>query len=283
MPYDRNYRAAQGRSADIRDQKIVAVRNREPVPLQREIEVRAFDLVPGTAVARHAHDWGQLTYAAEGVLTVMTDQGSWVAPPERAVWIPPNTPHEIRTAEGAKFRSFNVARHLVGGLPENCKVIRVSPLLRELLLTAASFPKEYDQDGPAGRLIAVLMDQVEVAESVDLHLPIPTDPRLSTVTDALLANPGDTRTLSAFSRQSGASERTLARLFLAETGLTFREWRRQRRLVAALERLSAGQPVTTVAIDLGYDSPSAFIAMFREAVGRTPAEWRMRSRKASHT
>jgi AraC-like DNA-binding protein len=89
----------------------------------------------------------------------------------------------------------------------------------------------------------------------------------------VLADPADRRTLAAWARPAGASVRTLARLFTRETGMGFRGWRQQVRLLRALERLAAGEAVTTVALDLGYDSPSAFVAMFRRALGTTPGRY----------
>ena len=119
----------------------------------------------------------------------------------------------------------------------------------------------------------VALDQIRAVRVTPLHLPAAVDRRLSTVTRAIAETPGDSRGLKDWAACAGASSRTLARLFLRETGMTFRQWRQQARLLSALTRLAAGQPVTTVALDLGYDSPSAFIAMFRRALGETPGRF----------
>jgi AraC-like DNA-binding protein len=145
--------------------------------------------------------------------------------------------------------------------------VQVSPLLRELILASVEAP------GPPRRrsqLAALIFCELAEAAVAPLHLPEPADPRVRRVTEALRAEPGDPRTLAAWGKAVGASARTLSRLFLAETGMTFRQWQRQARLLAALVKLAQRQPVTAVALDLGYDSPSAFIHAFRRALGRTP-------------
>jgi AraC-like DNA-binding protein len=149
-------------------------------------------------------------------------------------------------------------------------VVNVSPLLRELILAAVEAP------GPLRRrrlLAAFLLDELRAAPVAPLYLPEPEDPRLKRIAQALRAEPGDPRTLAAWSREVGASARTLSRRFLRETGLTFRQWQRQARLLAALVKLAQREPVTTIALDLGYDSPSAFIHAFRQALGTTPRRY----------
>ena len=126
------------------------------------------------------------------------------------------------------------------------------------------------------RLIAVLVDEVLMLESPPLHLPAPRDPRLRSITDVLVDDPSDPRGPSEWSKMVGASERTLARLFVKETGMGFREWRQQLRLLKAIERLAGGEDVTSVALDLGYRSPSAFIAMFKRVLGETPGRYMLR-------
>lgn len=248
---------------------------RSPIPsrLIRPIEMRAFDMDNADMFPAHAHGWGQFTYSAEGVLTVLTIEGRFTAPPAMAVWIPPGLEHDIRTVGPAKFRSLYVAEDACDGMPEHCTVVSVDPLLRQLILEAAQFPRDWDEAGAPGRLMAVLLDRIRAAEPAELHLPLPADPRLRSVTDALLSDPSDRRTLEDFAKSTGAAPRTLARLFLKETGMSFGAWRRQRVLLAALEQLGNGEPVTSVALSLGYDSPSAFIAMFKKTLGATPSRY----------
>ncbi|HKJ00346.1 MAG TPA: helix-turn-helix transcriptional regulator [bacterium] len=233
----------------------------------------AKDYAPGHVIPPAWHPRAQLIYATRGVMTVNAPQGTWVLPPQRAVWVPAGTPHFTRMAGAASMRTLYIDPAAVPGLPPGCCVVTVSPLLRELIAEAMHLPAEYDEAGPAGRLVAVLLDQFRALPVAPLHLPLPADERLQRIAAALRAEPGDNRTLAAWGRLVGASPRTLARGFLRETGLTFRAWRQQVRLLEALERLAAGEAVTAVALELGYETPSAFVAMFRRALGTSPGRY----------
>ena len=242
----------------------------------------------GHAVETHEHGHAQLLYALSGLMRVETGlktgvktgreiggeagAGVWVVPPQRAVWIPARTPHEVTMVGPVEMRSLYILEDLEG-LPEDCQVIAVSALLRELIAALAGARLDYAPDGPEARLVAVILDQLRAPVVATLHLPIPGAPRLRPIVEAVLADPADPRGLKDWARVAGASARTLARLFEAEAGMGFRAWRRQVRLHAALARLSAGEAVTSVAFAVGYDSPSAFIAMFRRALGTSPQRY----------
>jgi AraC-like DNA-binding protein len=226
----------------------------------------------GHVVPRHRHLRAQLLYAASGIMTVVTEGGTWTVPPQQAVWIPPEVGHEVRMPCPVSMRSLYIHPGSVQGLPRVCRVVQVTPLLRELIarLVAPGAARSRDR---VTRLMAVLVDEVMTLESPPLHLPAPRDSRLRTLTDALVEDPADPRGLGEWAGVAGASERTLARLFLRETGMGFREWRQRLRLLAAIERLAAGDDVTSVSLDLGYRSPSAFIAMFKRVLGETPGRY----------
>jgi AraC-like DNA-binding protein len=241
--------------------------------LERPIILRAFDMEAGVRVAPHRHRWGQLAYASQGIIIVSTENGRWMVPPERAVWIPPDVAHAVNTTAKAKFRSVHISAEHSRSLPSDCQVVVVSQLLRELIFRAESISRDYAPNSSDSRLMSVILDQIREADQAPLYLPMPLDKRLSRITDILLDEPANNQTLKDFSEKSGASERTLARLFKKETGLTFGKWRQQRRLLAALELLAQGNSVTTVALDLGYESVSAFIAMFKLALGTTPTRY----------
>ncbi|MDE1930863.1 MAG: helix-turn-helix transcriptional regulator [Alphaproteobacteria bacterium] len=240
--------------------------------LARPIAVMAKDYPRGVANAPHRHRRGQLLYAATGVIAVTTPAGTWVVPPHRAVWVPAETEHWIRTSTAAALRAAFVDSD-TPGLPPRCCVIAVSPLLRELLLRAASLALDYDESGPDGRIMAVILDELRALPVLPLHLPRPADVRLRRVCDAIERDPAQTHTLAGWGRVAGAAPRTLARLFRAQTGMSFGAWRQQARLLAALDRLATGEPVTAVALDLGYQSPSAFTCMFRRALGTSPTRY----------
>jgi AraC-like DNA-binding protein len=233
----------------------------------------ATDFPAGHAIGRHRHASAQLIYAASGVMSVATEQGRWVVPPQRAVWVPPDVPHSIRMAGAVEMRTLYLRPTLLADPPRTCCVVQVSPLLRELILRAMRINGAYAESSREAHLVRVLVDELETARVAPLHLPMPRDPRLARVARGLIADPADARTLEAWTRAAGASDRTLQRRFRAETGLSFGKWRQQVRLLRALERLAAGAAVTEVAFDLGYDSPSAFVTMFRRALGTTPGRY----------
>lgn len=244
-----------------------------PTTLIRPVEVRAFDMADGEIVEPHSHQWGQFTYSAEGVLTVLTDDGHFSAPPDMAVWLPPGIVHDIKPVGPAKFRSLYIAQDQVDGMPTTCSVLAVDALLRNLILEATKLPRKWNERGSDKRLMMVLLDRIRCASPAPLNLPLPADARLRAVTNTLLSNPADRRTIEQHGVNVGASGRTLARLFKQETGMTFGEWRRRRILLSALERLAEGQAVTTIALEMGYESASAFIAMFKQNLGVTPTQY----------
>ncbi|WP_406193448.1 helix-turn-helix transcriptional regulator [Kitasatospora sp. NBC_01560] len=225
-------------------------------------------MAPGAAIDAHRHDGHQIVHASRGVVAVTTDAGSWIAPATRAIWVPAGTVH-AHQAHG------EVELHLVG-LPARDNplelteptVLAVGPLLRELILAHTRTP--YDGSPERERLRAVLLDQVRASPQQPLRLPTPTAPPLKAVCGILLANPADDRTLGALGREVGAGERTLSRLFRADLGMTFPQWRTQLRLYQALVLLAEDVPVTTVAHRCGWSSASAFIDVFRRAFGHTP-------------
>jgi AraC-like DNA-binding protein len=239
----------------------------------RPIGAMAKDFPDGFFIAPHAHPRSQLIHAASGVMRVRTPQGAFVVPPQRALWIPADIVHDVRMAGAVEMRTLYIAPAAVAALPKECRVVAVSPLLHELILRAATLPLNYDEGGADGRVMALILDELGALPVLPLSLPMPRDARLAKMCRALLDDPASTLTLPQWARRIGASSRTLARGFQRETGLTFGRWRQQARLLEALSRLARGQAVTTVALDLGYDSPSAFTSMFRRTLGRTPSSY----------
>ncbi|MBI3898952.1 MAG: helix-turn-helix transcriptional regulator [Gammaproteobacteria bacterium] len=223
--------------------------------------------------APHKHRKGQLLYAAEGVPRIETDGGSWIVPPQRGVWLPPGFMHRIVSRRSFTLCSLYIESSGARALPKRCCTVAVTPLVRELLLQAAHYGGRYPKNGPQARLHAVLIDQVATLPQTPLYLPEPKDRRLRTITAALRADPAATDTLEDWATRVGASSRTLARLFTKETKLSFAMWRQQLRLLVALEALAQGRSVTAAAVDVGYQDTSAFIAMFRQALGVTPGRY----------
>jgi AraC-like DNA-binding protein len=223
--------------------------------------------------AAHAHPRGQLIYADKGVMRVICRRDIWVVPPSQAVWVPPGIEHEVYFPGDVSLRNLFVDPSATASLPEGCTVIKVSPLLRELILKAVAIGDGYPPESPGFRLMQVILDELRQAEPTPLHLPMARDERLQRVLEALLENPGDSRNMEEWADLAGASSRTLARLFVRETGLTFGAWRKRLLLQEAIDRLGQGDQVTRIAFDLGYQSLSAFIEMFRQALGASPGQY----------
>ncbi|MFE3792895.1 AraC family transcriptional regulator [Streptomyces goshikiensis] len=230
--------------------------------------VRALDT--GVGIDPHRHDDHQIAYAGSGVLSITTDAGTWVAPATRALWIPAGTVHEHRGYGRTDLHSVGLPVHLNPLSLDAPAVLAVGPLLRELILAYTREPG--DESPQRRRLLGVLLDQLKASPLQPLHLPAPTDPRLVAVCALLYADPADPRGLAELAARAGAGagERTLSRLFRAEFGMTFPQWRTQLRLHQALRLLAVGTPVTAVAHRCGWSSASAFIDVFRRAFGHTP-------------
>jgi AraC-like DNA-binding protein len=224
----------------------------------------------GHVIPPHTHDWHQLIYASEGVMWVHTAQGDWVVPPNRAVWVPAGVEHGIEMAGVVLIQTLYVVAGISGTLPRRCSAVNVSPLLRELILHTISLGM-LDQNVPVrARLIAFLLDQVSALPTIPLQLPLPSDERAKRAVSWMRAHPDDPGLIKQMAKRAAVSARTLERLFQKETGMTFGRWRQQLRLLHALQLLAAGRPVTAVALEVGYESASAFIAMFKRTLGTTP-------------
>jgi AraC-like DNA-binding protein/mannose-6-phosphate isomerase-like protein (cupin superfamily) len=231
------------------------------------------DLGEGETLPFHQHRRAQLVYASSGVMTVTTPFAAYVVPPQRAVWMPGGVSHRIDARGNVAMRTLYIEATKTAGLPEQVCVLQVSPLLRELIVSAVASGPSYEPNTAQSRMMSVILDQICAQPVASLCLPLPTDSRPLRVANALIDNPADPRDLPDWAKDVGASTRTLSRLFTAQTGMTFRAWRQQRRLLRALELLASGSNVTTVALELGYDNTSAFIAMFRRCLGTTPARY----------
>jgi AraC-like DNA-binding protein len=225
----------------------------------------------------HGHPWAQLVYAASGVMRVTTPDASWLVPPTRAIWMPPRVPHAIAMRGLVAMRTLYLAPEL-GDLPSSCRVLEVAPLLRELILHVVRLRMLDLREPRDQRLVALLLDLLATDEVAPLGLALPRDARARGFADRLLADPGSTATLEELARGSGASLRTLQRLFPAETGLSLEAFRGRARIQHAVVSLTTGASVTETALQAGYASPSAFIAAFKRAVGVTPTRYRAASR-----
>ena len=223
--------------------------------------------------APHAHPRGQFIYASSGVMRVVCGCDIYMVPPSQGVWVPPNIEHQVYFPGKVSLRNLFVDPSATTGLPEKCTVLKVSPLLRELILKAVLIGDCYMPESHGWRLMLVMLEELRQAETTNLHLPMAQDARAVRVMEALQGNPGDNRDLNAWAKIAGACPRTLSRVFVRETGLSFGAWRKRMLLLEAIDRLGKGESVTRVAFGLGYQSLSAFVEMFRRTLGVSPGQY----------
>jgi len=221
----------------------------------------------------HAHRKAQLIVPIRGLVSCEVANGMWIVPSQSGLWIPSNMVHSLRSSGDVDLYITFLEPVFVPELPSRCGTITVSPLLRELVIRLSTLPLLYEDSGPNIRLIHTLLDELKAAPMEYLHLPIPDDPRLRRIARELMADPGNRIPAGEWARRVCMSERNLFRLTLQATGMTFGRWCRQLQIMLALERLAGGEPVQTVAFDLGYESASSFITMFRKTLGLSPAKY----------
>lgn len=233
----------------------------------------ATDYAADAGIERHAHRKHQLVYAVRGVMVVQTLAGQWVVPPTRAIWMPAGKVHWIRCVGEVRMRSLFVQPALARAVPRELQVVGVSPLLRELIVAATAIAQPYPPGSRDARVMRLILDELRTLPQLPLHLPQPSDSRLRAICDRLARQPDDKRTLADWAVALGITTKTIQRVFARETGMTFGQWRQQLRLLRALERLATGEKVLDVAVQLGYDSPSAFATMFKRQFGSTPSQF----------
>lgn len=235
--------------------------------------VLAYDYVHGQRVPRHAHRSHQLVYASTGAMAVHTDAGTFVVPPTRAVWVPGALAHAISMSGAVAMRTLYFSAELWVRSPKQCRVLAVDDLLEALIMTAISQRGLDRRRARDARLIAVLIDRLAVASALALHIPALEDARAERVAERVKARPGGRQSLHELARGVGASARTIERLFRAETGMSFGRWRTHVRLLHGMQRLAAGDKVTSAALEAGYAGASAFITAFRHTFGITPGNY----------
>jgi len=240
----------------------------------RGVRIRSFGVTfrsghPAPAMLRETADWHQLLHATRGVMTVYTDRGAWVVPPHRGVWIPAGFHYRLEMSGEVALRNLYVRARRSAAL-RSCAVVNVTPLLRELIVRTNLIGALDTGIPEQRRLIGVILDELKLLTAVPLQLPLPHDPRAARFAELAGADPGGKMPIGKMLRRAGASRRTLERLFRAETAMSLGQWLRRQKLLQALRRLAAGEGVNSIALELGYNSASAFIAMFRRELGQTP-------------
>lgn len=245
-----------------------------PHLVPRPVSAMAKSYPSGYEGSLQSHPHAQFLYAESGTIKVTIDCGAWIVPPHRAVWFPPGYPHQMGTLSAVEI-------HILYIRPDTCSsdaphkpcVLQVSPLLRELVRRATIMPVDYDEQGHDGKIMALLLDEIRWSPTRVPAMPRLQDRRLLAIERALASNPGDPRTLDQWAEVAAASPRTLARLFLREAGMSFRSWREQFRAVGSISRLMEGHSISLLSTEFGYETPSAFTAMFRRVMGVTPSQF----------
>ncbi|TDH39505.1 AraC family transcriptional regulator [Pseudohoeflea suaedae] len=226
----------------------------------------------GDRVAEHSHGRAQLLCVFGGAVTVSTREGSWMVPPDHALWIPAFMPHGTDMIGDVRMSSAYVRPEAVSGLPARLVVTGLTSLMRSLIAEAVLLSGE--DPGPRARhIFGALLHEIPHLPERPLGLPFPTHGRLAALCRDFVSDPSAHTDIDDWAAAAGMSRRTFTRAFRQETGLSLSTWRQQACLLAALPRLGAGEAVTTVALDLGYDSVPAFTHMFRRMLGQPPRSY----------
>ncbi|HKE22690.1 MAG TPA: helix-turn-helix transcriptional regulator [Bryobacteraceae bacterium] len=237
------------------------------------ISTLAYEYPRGFHVNEHAHGSDQLIYAIRGVMHVTAGRSVWLIPPHFGLWIPARTYHSIKMPEAVSMRTLYMRHGLAPRLPPSCAVFHVTPLLRELIVETVRI-KELRARHPLHCAIRdVLVAQLESASAMPTTVTIPQDPRARAIADVIMTNPAERRSLAVLCGSVGTSVRTIQRAFRREVGSDFEFWRRQVRLMKAIELLVSGRSVKETGFALGYRQPTAFVEMFRGILGTTPGAW----------
>ncbi|MCL6746047.1 MULTISPECIES: helix-turn-helix transcriptional regulator [Kosakonia] len=223
-------------------------------------------------IPAHHHRKGQLILALKGAITCEVEHARWMVPPHHAMWLPGQVPHSNRATANAQLCFLFIEPWSVV-MPDHCCTLKVSALVRELILTLATRTPAQRRQPATQRLVQVLFDELPAQPQMHLQLPVSAHPKIRQMVDSMESNPADRQTLAQWAQVFAMSERNLARLVVRETGLSFRRWRHQMQLILALRLLIDGHPVQHIAQALGYDSTTAFITMFKKGLGQTPGRY----------
>lgn len=224
----------------------------------------------GDSIPLHIHRRGQLIHAMTGIMRIETEGAAWIVPPALALWMPPQFPHSMVMRGRLEMRTVYIHDKACADLPSQPTLIEIGPLLRELILAALEEPLDYDESGRGGLIARLILTELSRMKERRLAVPMPRDRRALRVARDLLENLHSDQSLDRWAATAGASRRTLARLFRAETGFSFGEWRARLRAIDGLAQLATGASVGSVASSVGYASPSAFSAMVRRNFGQAP-------------
>lgn len=254
-----NYSERQG------DPPIIAIAGNNSDGNEYQLGTREYDW--------HQHIRGQLFCVETGLIQVYTENGSWLLPPCRAGWMPPNVSHKVRVSGAMSGWTLFMEPTFCAGLPDEPCVVMISPLLKALADRVTCWDIDVSMSPEKERIGMVILDEIRRSPHESLHIPMPKSSRLLRIAHAIIEKPDNVRLLDEWAEYGAMSSRTLRRLFIKETGLNFTQWNQQVKLMHALNMLAQGKSVSVISDTLGYSTPSNFIAMFRKVLGDTPAHY----------
>ncbi|MEZ9443222.1 helix-turn-helix transcriptional regulator [Vibrio sp. 10N.222.54.F12] len=216
----------------------------------------------------HQHNKGQLLYAPYGCITLTLDNALCILPPTKAVWIPPHVPHRAQMTNVVSYRSLYFDTALFE-CPTEITTVKVDDLLKALINKIALWDWDIAMNKTT-TTCTLFWEEFNQAKQQSLVLPLPTDRRLKRFSEQVGREDFLLPPLNELAQSVGASTKTITRLFRAETGMTYQDWRQQWRLIKSIELLAQHLPVSDVAHRLEFSSDSAFIAFFKQQTGQTP-------------
>src|SRR6478752_95226 len=233
----------------------------------------AIDVFETQCADKHSHPRAQLIYSSSGTMRVTVENHVWLVSSRQAIWVPSMYEHHVTFLKNNHIRNLFIDPSVLSNLPNTCFALDVSPFLRELILKIVNIGDDYQMDSLEGRIIQVTLDELTMIKSTNCFLPISNEPRLKKVMDILINNPSDKRGIEEFASLSCTTSRTLSRLFIKEVGMTFVNWRKQIRIMEAIEKLEKGISISQIALELGYNNTSSFIEVFRKELGVSPTNY----------
>ena len=230
-------------------------------------------ITAGWELDQHSHAKAELLFGLSGVFRCEVEGGIWIVPPHCALWVPGGLGHRIAASGNIQSYATFIQPAIAAKLPASCCTISVTPLLRELIVRSSQFSAAQEEDDIEASVAVLLLHEISTAPIGNLHLPMPTDPRLRAIFSGMMQDLANRGTLDSWARRAGLSVRSLARLLVAETGMSFNRWRQQLRILLAVQWLASGASVKQVAGDLGYENVGSFVTMFRKTLGASPARY----------
>jgi AraC-like DNA-binding protein len=227
----------------------------------------------GFEVPEHAHGSDQVIYAIRGIMHISAEQRFWIVPPQFALWVPALIPHRIRIPKSASMRTLYIRRRLVSRAFRGCRIIHANPFFRELILRSVADGCLYANNSAHRALKTLIVSELCTSPGIPMCIPFPKDERALQVAQTLIEQMAERPALTRICADTGASVRTVERIFQRELGMTVEVWRRQMRLIKSIELLAGNSSIKEAAFGVGYGQPSAFVESFRRTFGMTPKRW----------